>query len=166
MKIDPILYKRLETLIVSMGYELFGCEWLPQSGQGLFRIYIDRPEGVSIDDCVEVSYQVSAMLDVEDPIQGRYRLEISSPGVDRPLLKLEHFKRYLGERVKIKLYLPIDKRRQYKGIVRQIVDEDIYLLVEGTEIEIKLPFSTIEKANLIGESRYPKTEDKRQRTDH
>ncbi|MBX3708255.1 MAG: ribosome maturation factor RimP [Gammaproteobacteria bacterium] len=154
IKVDPVLYERLVTLIGSMGYELVGCELLPQGRQVVFRIYIDGENGVTLDDCSRVSHQVSAMMDVEDPIQGRYSLEISSPGIDRPLFDIEHYRRYVGKRVKIRLYSPINQRRQYTGVLQRVEGDDIYLMIEGLEHEIKLSFSAIEKANLIGDVRF------------
>jgi ribosome maturation factor RimP len=150
-KIDPVLNERLAQLIGSMGYELVGCEILPQGGQMTFRIYIDGPKGVTVDDCSLVSRQVGAMLDVEDPFQSRYALEVSSPGIDRPLFEIEHFRKYVGKRVKMKLYSPVDQRRQFKGVLLRVEGEDIYLLTDDTEQEVKLSYSMIEKANLIGE---------------
>jgi len=150
-KIDPVLHERLVTLVSAMGYELIGCELLPQGRQMIFRIYIDSEAGVTVDDCSLVSRQVSAMMDVCDPIEGRYSLEVSSPGINRPLFEIKHYRKYMGKQVKIKLYAPIDQRRQYKGILQRIEGEDIYLLVEGSGQEVKLPFSAIEKANLIGD---------------
>lgn len=150
-KIDPVLHERLATLISSMGYELVGCEMVPQGRQMVFRIYIDSETGVTADGCAQVSYQVSAMMDVEDPIQSRYSLEVSSPGIDRPLFEIEHYRKYIGKTVKIRLYAPINQRRQFKGILQRVEGEDIYLLVDGVEQEIKLPFSAIEKGNLVGD---------------
>jgi ribosome maturation factor RimP len=150
-KIDPVLNERLAQLIGSMGYELVGCEMLPQGRQMIFRIYIDSPKGVTVDDCSLVSRQVGAMLDVEDPFQSRYALEVSSPGIDRPLFEIEHFRKQVGKRVKMKLYSPVDQRRQFKGVLLRVEGEDIYLLTDDTEQEVKLSYSMIEKANLIGE---------------
>lgn len=150
MRIDPVLQERLENLIVSMGYELFGCEMLPQGRHRVFRIYLDSAKGVTIDDCSKVSRQVSAMLDVEDAIQDRYLLEVSSPGIDRPLFTIEHYRKMSGKTVKLRLHLPIDQRRQFTGVLQRIEGEDIFLLVEGMEGEVKFPFSAIEKGNVIG----------------
>lgn len=150
-KIDPVLHERLVKLIDSMGCELVGCEIVSQGRQALFRIYIDSPKGVTLDHCSQVSRQVSAMLDVEDPIQSRYVLEVSSPGINRPLFEIEHYQKYIGSRVKLKLYSPINQRRQYQGILVRVEEENIYLLVDDSEQEIALPFSAIEKANLIGD---------------
>ncbi|RDI42457.1 Ribosome maturation factor RimP [Aquicella lusitana] len=164
-KIDPELHERLAKLISSMGYELIGCELLSQGRQMVFRIYIDSPKGVTIDDCSSVSYQVSAMMDVEDPLQGRYSLEVSSPGINRPLFELGHYQKQVGSRVKIRLYSPINQRKQYKGVLKRVEDENIYLLVEDSEQEVVLPFSTIEKGNVIGDIRFQKSDAKSQKTE-
>lgn len=150
-KIDPVLYERLVTLINSMGYELVGCELYSQGRKVIFRIYIDGREGITLDDCSRVSHQVSAMMDVEDLIQGKYSLEISSPGINRPLFEIEHYRNHIGKRVKIRLYSAINQRRQYTGVLLKVEGEDIYLIIEGLNQEIKLPFSAIEKANLVGD---------------
>lgn len=152
-KIDPVLHDRLVILINAMGYELVGCEIASQGRQLVFRIFIDSPNGITLDDCSSVSRQVSAMMDVEEPLQGRYVLEISSPGIDRPLFELAHYQKYIGRRVKIRLYSPINQRRHYTGILQRVEGEDIYLSVEGQEQEMVLPFSIIEKANLTGDVR-------------
>lgn len=153
-KIDSQLQDRLETLITAMGFELVGCEIVPQGNQASFRIYIDTAKGVSVDDCSLVSRQVGAMLDVVDsPFQDRYRLEVSSPGIDRPLFKLEHFARVIGQEVKVKMHLPVNDRRQFKGLLQRVEEEDIYILVDGIEGEVKLPFSAIDRANLVGNIR-------------
>jgi ribosome maturation factor RimP len=148
-KIDPLLHERLVTLISSMGYELVGCEVLGHAGQMIFRIYIDGVNGVTIDDCSRVSHQVSAMMDVEDVFQDRYSLEVSSPGIDRPLFEIAHYRKYIGSLVKIRLHAPINQRRQYKGILCKVEGDDLYLLVE--EVEVKIPFSAVEKGNLLGD---------------
>jgi ribosome maturation factor RimP len=150
-KIDSTLYEHLETLISSMGYELVGCELIPQGRQRVFRIYIDSKVGVTLDDCSLVSHQVSAMMDVEDPIQGRYLLEVSSPGIDRPLFEIKHYHQYIGRQVKIRLRSPVNQRKQFKGVLKRVEEEDIYLFVEELNQEVKVPFSAIEKANLIGD---------------
>lgn len=152
-KIDSGLHEQLVKLISSMGYELVGCEVVPQGRQAIFRIYIDSPQGVSVDDCSKVSHQVSAMMDVADPFQAKYALEVSSPGIDRPLFELEHFTRFVGKEIKIKLYSPVNQRRQFKGVLKRVDGEDIYLFVPDLEQEVKLSFSNIEKASLIGEVR-------------
>lgn len=150
-KIDPKLKEQLKILINSLGYELVGAELLPRGRKKLLRLYIDSTKGVTVDDCSQVSYQVSAMLDVSDPIPGSYTLEVSSPGIDRPLFELEQYKKYIGKKVKIKLRLLINQRRQYTGILQRVDEGNIHLVVEGFEQEVIVPFSEIEKANLIGD---------------
>jgi ribosome maturation factor RimP len=149
-KIDAELQERLSLLIGSMGYELLGCEFLSQGGSKLLRLYIDSPKGVSADDCSRVSHQVSATLDVEDPFQSRYVLEVSSPGIDRPLFELKHFERFVGSEVKIRLYAPIAARKQFKGTIAKVAGEDIHVFVDELKQEIVIPFSAIERANVIG----------------
>jgi ribosome maturation factor RimP len=148
-KIGSVLHEKLEKLIGSMGYELIGCEQLPMGGRKVFRIYIDNEKGVTLDDCSRVSHQVSAMMDVEVPLQGRYTLEVSSPGVDRPLFEIKHYQKYIGCRVKLKLTAAINQRRQYKGILQRVEGENIHILVDDSEKEVVLPFSAIEKGNLV-----------------
>lgn len=132
-----------------MGYEFIGGELAQEGRQVIFRIYIDNANGVSVEDCSRVSHQVSAMMDVEDPIRERYRLEISSPGIDRPLFELKHYSDNIGKRANIKLQLPIHERRQYKGILLRVEGEEICLLVDDLQQEVLLPFSAIKKANII-----------------
>jgi ribosome maturation factor RimP len=149
-KVDPLLEEQITTLITSMGYELVGCEMMPMGRQKVFRIYIDKENGVTLDDCSLVSRQVSAMLDVADAIQGKFTLEVSSPGLDRPIFSLAQFERFIGKEVKVKLSAAMAGRRQYKGKLLRVEEDHIYLLTEGGD-EIRLPFSAIEKANLIGD---------------
>lgn len=134
-----------------MGYELLGCEVLGGRQHSTLRIYIDSPNGVDVEDCSIVSRQISSLLDVEDPFQGKYNLEVSSPGIDRPLFEKEHYRKYLGSRVHIRLQTAIDNKRQYKGVLKQVDEDAIYLWVENLQQEVKLPFAIIEKANLIGD---------------
>lgn len=148
-KINPALQEQLATVVSSMGYELVGCETLPQGRRMVLRVYIDKEGGVTIDDCSQLSRQASAMLDVADPFQSRYNLEVSSPGINRPLFELAHYERYVGQQVKIKLYAPINQRRHYSGTLTKVVGEQVHLLPEGAEQEVVLPFSAIDKANLI-----------------
>ncbi len=150
-KIDPELYERFKTVVETMGYELVGCEMQSHGSQILFRIYLDSITGVTADDCSKVSHQISAMMDVEDPIQSRYVLEVSSPGIDRPLFELEHYRRFIGSRVKVRLAVPVGQRRQYTGLLKGVEGETVHLLVEGSGQELALSFSNIEKGNLIGE---------------
>lgn len=153
-KIDPALLERLSLLISSMGYELLGCESLSMGSKKMFRLFIDCAKGVTSDDCSKVSHQVSAMLDVEDPIQSRYVLEVSSPGIDRPLFELAHFERFIGSEVKVRLYAPMAGRRQFQGIVVRVEGESIYLAVEGSGQEVEIAYSAIDRANVIGKVQF------------
>lgn len=149
--VELTLRERLASLVSAMGYEFVGCEMQSQGRHSLLRIYIDSERGITVDDCSSVSYQVSAMLDVEDPIQGQYTLEVSSPGLDRPLFEIAQYQKFVGNQVKIKLNSPINDRRNFSGILLRVQGTDIHLMV-GTE-EIVVPFSSIEKANVIAEIR-------------
>jgi ribosome maturation factor RimP len=128
--------------------ELWELEYNARSGGGLLRIYIDGPNGVTVEDCERVSRAVSAVLDSEDPIPGQYTLEVSSPGLDRVLRTPEHFRRFAGEAVRVETNAPIDGRKRFSGHVTQVGDEAIALEVDGRTVRI--PFVAIHKARLIG----------------
>lgn len=106
--IESLLYP----IVSELGYQLWACEYLPQGKHSLLRVYIDRPEGIGLSDCELVSKQVSALLDVEDPIPGNYSLEVSSPGIPRPLFHKEHYLMYVGHEVYVKLRKAIDGKRK------------------------------------------------------
>ena len=141
-------------LIGSMGYELLGCELVQAGARQLLRLYIESPNGVSADDCSKISRQVSALMDAEDPLRGRYLLEVSSPGIDRPLFELKHFASFVGSKVSLRLQTPVDGRRKFKGLLVKVEGEDIHLQVEDLEQEVVIPFSAIERANVIGEIKF------------
>jgi ribosome maturation factor RimP len=130
-----------------MGYELVGIEF--DSRLRVLRVYIDQEAGIQLDDCSRVSYQVSGMLDVEDPVPGNYQLEISSPGLDRPLLKLTHFERFTGSLARIQLRRPIQERRRLKGRLAGIEGNEV--LVEEDNETVRIPFDAIDKARLVPE---------------
>lgn len=137
----------LSPAVAVCGYELWGLEFFPQGKRSCLRIYIDGPEGVSVDGCAQVSHQVSGVLDVEDPIAGEYTLEVSSPGWDRPLFTLSQYERFVGGEVLVRLLAPLDGRRRYKGVLQQIQDEVLDLLVEGKVVQV--PFAQIDKGNVV-----------------
>lgn len=137
----------LAPVVESLGYECWGIEFLSQGRHSTLRVYIDRPEGILIDDCEVVSKQLSAVLDVEDPITTEYTLEVSSPGMDRPLFKLDQFARYAGEQVKIRLRSPFEGRRHFQGVLRGVEEQDVVVLVD--DHEYLLPIDSIDKANII-----------------
>ena len=146
-RLEKKLSDLFEPVIESMAYELVGVE-LTGSGNGtILRIYIDAENGITVDDCQAVSYQVSGILDVEDPMQGHYTLEVSSPGIDRPLVKPEHFEQFTGELVKIRSTEAVLGRKNFKGILESFDGEYLYVAVDNEVYEI--PFDIVEKANLV-----------------
>lgn len=137
----------LAPTVVGMDYEFVGLEYLSGANPAVLRIYIDHPDGITVDDCALVSRQLSAVLDVEDPIAGEYNLEVSSPGLNRPLFTKDHYVAVLGERVKLKTRYPVNGRRKYTGQVRQVTENSIELEIDN-KIEV-ISIADIEKANLI-----------------
>ena len=138
----------IQPTVEALGVELWGVEYLIQGKYSVLRVYIDRQdEGVTIDDCERVSRQVSGILDVEDPIPGEYTLEVSSPGMDRPLFHLEQFARFAGEPASVRLRTPVEGRRKFKGVIQSVSDDSVTLLVDGKEYQ--LPAVAIDKANLV-----------------
>lgn len=148
-KVASTLTERLAPLVQTMGYELLGCEYHGQGKHSLLRVYIDSETGVTLTDCSRVSEQLSAVLDVEDPIRGHYSLEVSSPGIDRPLFELAHYQKQIGNKLKVRTYTPIQNQRNFVGSLLRVDGNNICLLV-GTEERI-LPFSDIEKANVMAQ---------------
>jgi ribosome maturation factor RimP len=137
----------LEPAVQALGFELVDTEFSGSGRQAVLRIYIDNPKGVTVDDCVRVSRQVSAILDVEDPIPGQYMLEVSSPGLDRPMVKREDFQRFAGEIVKIRMSVAVLGRRNFTG--RLVGIEGDTVIVEMDNESFDLPFGDIEKARLV-----------------
>lgn len=135
--------------IEDMDLEFWGAEYQRQGRSGLLRIYIDKPDGVVLDDCERVSRQVSALLDVHDPIQGQYQLEISSPGMPRPLFYPDQYARYLGDEVQIRLNVPVDGQRNRVGVIKAVERDALVLVEEG--VEQTFLFSNIMKAHLTVE---------------
>jgi ribosome maturation factor RimP len=136
----------LDTEISGMGYEFVGCV-LMQHGRGtLLRIYVDKPGGVTVEDCTKVTRHVNSLLDVEDPIQGHYTLEVSSPGLERPLFKPMHYQRVIGKKIKLKLHAPREGRRNLTGVLQAADAESITLLVDN--IVMELPYHDIDKAHV------------------
>lgn len=144
----PKLRQLIQPVVEGLGYEFVGAEFLPQGKHSLLRVYIDKEEtGISVDDCERVSRQISGVFDVEDPIAGQYALEISSPGVDRPLFKVEDFARFIGEQVSLKLSVAQKGRKNFKGFVRGLENDVITLEVDGEMHQIV--FDDIDQARLV-----------------
>ncbi|SEQ68960.1 ribosome maturation factor RimP [Solimonas aquatica] len=137
----------LEPVVVSLGYELVLLEYSPSPKNAMLRLYIDAPAGITLEDCERVSKEVSGVMDVEDPIRSAYRLEVSSPGLDRPLVKPAHFARFTGHQARIQLLAPKDGRRRFVGFIRGADESRIKL--ETAEGMFELPLSDIERARLV-----------------
>lgn len=138
----------LEPALEGMGYEVIMIELTGSSETGqVMRVYIDAPGGILLDDCAQVSRQVSAILDVEDPIKGEYTLEVSSPGLDRPLVTPEHFSRFQGDQIKVTMRSLQMGRRRFTGTLSEVTADWIVVEVDGEPYE--LPFNDMEKANLV-----------------
>jgi len=144
----------LAPTVAALGLELWGAEYLPGSGNALLRLYIDVDEAsaaegrvVGIEECEAVSREVSAILDVEDPISGHYTLEVSSPGLDRPLFTSAQCARFAGEAVKLTLRVPQDGRRRVQGRIVSVEGEAVALDVDGTPVVIEM--DNIDKARLV-----------------
>ncbi len=148
------MWELLEPVVNGMGFDLIEIEHFPNPKHGVLRLFIDKPagsesEGVVIEDCSAVSRQVSALLDVEDPIRGKFNLEVSSPGLDRPLRRLQDFQRFTGSLVKLKTVMPLEGQRNFKGRLLE-ASEDV-LVIETDAEEISLPMNAIEKARIVPE---------------
>jgi ribosome maturation factor RimP len=136
----------IDPLASRLGYELVELEYSAGRAHAVVRLFIDRPEGVGLDDCERMSREVSALLDVEDPIPTAYTLEVSSPGLDRVLRTQAHFGRFVGSRVLVELKAPRDGRRRYTGTLLSVDESGVTLEVDQTQVEV--PFAEIGKARL------------------
>ena len=143
MKLNDLIKPAIE----KMGYELTDIEVKTQGREQLISIFIDNLTGINIEDCETVSRQISLLLDVENPISGKYTLEVSSPGLDRKLTKLNHFKRFIGNELRIKLLRSMDGRRNFRGKLLAANKESIKVQVDGQLY--KLPIDLIEIARLV-----------------
>lgn len=137
----------IEPTVVTLGLQLWGIEHIQQGKYSLLRIYIESDIGITIEHCEQVSKQVSALLDVEDPIPGEYTLEVSSPGVERPLFTLNQFAQFAGSEVKLRMHNPVAGRRNFKGKIASVEGDIISLSVDGTDFNLN--FSDVEKANIV-----------------
>ncbi|WP_183422788.1 ribosome maturation factor RimP [Luteibacter sp. Sphag1AF] len=142
------LAKRFSEILVDTGVEVLGLEYGPSDGQNTLRVYLDA-EGreVTVEDCEAASRELSAMLDVEDPIPGNYVLEVSSPGIDRPLFTAEQFARVSGQVVKVLLKAPMEGRRRLKGNVIEVAGEKIVL--EGEAGRFEFDHADVESARVV-----------------
>ncbi len=151
---DKVLYRQnqtllqlLEPVVEAMGFELLGIEQGQQGGTEVVRVYIDQEAGIRVEDCERVSGQVSALMDVEDPVKGQYTLEVSSPGLDRPIFSLAQFARHAGAEAKVKLRQHLSGRRRLRGVIEEVGNNEIVMQVEGERFEVDADL--IEHAHLI-----------------
>jgi ribosome maturation factor RimP len=145
--LDHHLQQLLTPAVSALGYELMGVERNQSGRHCLLRVYIDQQAGITIEDCEKVSHQVSGILEVEDPIKSAYTLEVSSPGLDRPLFTRAHFERFIGHEIKLRLSKPLNNRRVFNGLLHNVIDDDIIMIVDGVNYQLTL--ANIEKANLV-----------------
>lgn len=146
--INTRLETMLDPVVASLDCELWGLEYHPQKKRGLLRLYIEKTGGVSIDDCERVSRQVSSVLDVENPIASEYVLEVSSPGMDRPLFKLPQFSSCVGQRLQVRLRIAFEGRRNFTGLLKGLENED-EVVIEADGEEFLLPYELIDRARVI-----------------
>jgi ribosome maturation factor RimP len=141
------LVELLKAPVEALGHELWGLEYIQAGKHSILRLYIDNEKGIFVDDCADTSRQVSAVMDVEDPISTEYTLEVSSPGVDRPLFTAQQYELYTGETVKVQLTMPVAGSRNLKGTVIGVEGQMLTLSVDGNELIVAL--DNIRKGNLI-----------------
>jgi ribosome maturation factor rimP len=145
--LEQNLQEMLQGAVEDLGCELWGIECQRTGRFMTVRLFIDKEGGVTVDDCADVSRQVSAILDVEDPIADKYNLEVSSPGLDRPLFTLPQFERYIGQDIAVHLRIPVMERRKWQGKLERIENDMVTLIVDGQEQV--LVFGNIQKANVV-----------------
>ena len=148
-KIADKVFSIINPIVIDMGYELLGIEYVASGKPSVLRIYIDCEEGIGVDDCENVSRQVGAIMDVEDLINGQYNLEVSSPGIERPLFVMAHYQRFLGHDVCLRTYRPIDGRRNFTGSIGSVVETSNTIELVTELGSVSLDIDLIEKANLV-----------------
>ena len=144
---DAALNALINPVVSALGFELWGIDYLSQGKQSRLVIYIDHPDGITVDNCANVSRQVGAVLDVEDPITGQFQLEVSSPGMDRPLFTLDQYERYIGHVVALRLRQAFDGQRKFQGLVTGTEDGDVVIRVD--EEEYCFPIESIDQARIV-----------------
>lgn len=144
---ESALQALIEPVVTALGLELWGLEYVSHAKQTLVRIYIDSDNGIDVDQCAAVSRQVASIFDVEDPIAGEYTLEVSSPGMARPLFTLQQYRDLAGEHVKLKLRSAFEGRRNFSGQLVGVEEDDVVIVVD--DHEYLLPFELIDKANVV-----------------
>jgi ribosome maturation factor RimP len=150
-KISDKINELITPSIEDLGYELVGVEYISSGKHSILRVYIDTDQGVYINDCEKVSHQLSSIFDVEDPISGQYHLEVSSPGVERPLFTLAHYQRFLGHEIKCRTLRAIEGRRRFSGTLGSVSEKNNHIELVTELGSIILDIDLIEKAHLIAD---------------
>ncbi|WP_085297025.1 ribosome maturation factor RimP [Cognaticolwellia mytili] len=146
-KFEHKLTAMLRPAVEETGKELLGVEFISAGNHSVLRIFIDHENGIDVDDCAEVSRQVGAILDVEDPISSEYNLEVSSPGLDRPLFEKSQYEAVIDETIEVKISMPLNGRRKFKGKLVAIENDSLIVMVDNEEYELVI--SNIDKAHLV-----------------
>ncbi len=148
-KIAQRVEQMIGSVLEDMGYELVGVEYVASGKHSILRIYIDSDTGIGLNDCEKVSHQLSSMFDVQEPVSGQYNLEVSSPGIERPLFNLAHYQRFLGHDIKLKLRRSLEGKRKLSGVIGSVSEgkNTIELVTELGPVELDIDL--IEKANLV-----------------
>jgi len=141
----------INPVLEDMGYELVGVEYVASGKHSTLRVFIDTDNGIGIEDCEKVSHQLSAIFDVEDPITNQYNLEVSSPGIERPLFHIGHYQRFLGNDITLRLVRPLNGQRKFKGAIGSVseLNHSIELVTELGPVTLDIDM--IEKANLVAD---------------
>lgn len=150
-KIEDAIWKMAEPLIAENGMELIDVEYVKEGAEWYLRLFLDKEgeEGIDLDDCELISRKFSDVLEEQDPISQAYRLEVSSPGIERPLKRTKDFQRFRGEKVQVKTFSEVEGKKQFIGILQETTEETVTVDVDGTSIVI--PRKQIGKANLVWE---------------
>jgi len=146
-KFEHKLTAMLRPAVEETGKELLGVEYISAGNNSVLRLFIDHENGIDVDDCAEVSRQVGAILDVEDPISSEYSLEVSSPGLDRPLFDKAQFAAVIDETVEVRISMPLNGRRKFKGKLVAVENDSLIVMVDNEEYELVI--SNIDKAHLV-----------------
>lgn len=150
-KIEDAVWKMAEPLVAENGLELIDVEYVKEGAEWYLRLFLDKDSenGVDLDDCELISRKFSDVLEENDLIEQAYRLEVSSPGIERPLKRTKDFQRFCGEKVQIKTYAEVQGKKQFIGILGETTEENVQLDIDGTMVSI--PRKQISKANLVWE---------------
>lgn len=142
------LHLLLSPVILALGYSLWGIQFIQQKRALILRVYIDKKEGVLlVDDCAIVSRHISSLLDVEDIIPNQYTLEVSSPGIERPLFNIEQYSQYIGKGIRLRLHSSFEGNRNMQGVIKAIEGDSV--VIHTLDSDLSFPISGVEKANLI-----------------